>query len=191
MKVLPTNKNECNDHIVWLDMEMTGINVNIQHILEIACVITDKNLQITSKNLNIVIHQPDEILNNMNDWCLLNHKKTGLIDESRSSKITIQDAEQAMLKFLKQHVGENLCPLAGNSVYMDRMFLDKYMPLVSAYLHYRIIDISTIKELFSRWCSNIPQFRKESIHRALPDIKESIEELKYYKKYMFDKCNRS
>ncbi|XP_076391958.1 putative oligoribonuclease isoform X3 [Megachile rotundata] len=189
--VLSANKNVCNNRIVWLDMEMTGLDINTDYILEIACLITDKNLQVISKDLNIVVHQPDEILNNMNDWCLQTHKKTGLIDASRSSKITIQDAEQAILEFLKLHVEEKTCPLAGSSVYMDRIFLYKYMPLVNDYLHYRIIDTTTIKELIRRWNTDIPALNKEHDHRALSDIKESIKELELYKTHIFDRCTRN
>ncbi|XP_029037895.1 oligoribonuclease-like isoform X1 [Osmia bicornis bicornis] len=191
------NMKTNNDHICWLDMEMTGLDVHTDHVLEVACLITDKNLKVISTDLNIVIHQPDEVLENMNDWCLLNHKKyyhyfqTGLINESRLSKITIHDAEQAVLEFLKLYIKEKTCPLAGSSVYMDRMFLHKYMPLVDNYLHYRIIDTSTIKELIKRWNTNVPTLIKEHNHRALSDIIESIRELEYYKKHIFDVCKQN
>ncbi|PBC30990.1 oligoribonuclease [Apis cerana cerana] len=177
---------EKNNYIVWLDMEMSGLDINTSQILEIACVITDKNLKTISKDLNIIIHQSDEILNNMDDWCLATHQKTGLIYESRLSKITIQDAEQILLKYLKTYVKERTCPLAGSSVYVDRMFLHKYMPLVNNYLHYRIIDTSTIKELIKRWNINITILKKDHNHRALSDIKESIKELQYYKNNIFN-----
>ncbi|XP_017795910.1 PREDICTED: probable oligoribonuclease [Habropoda laboriosa] len=167
-------------------MEMSGLDVNTSHILEIACLITNRNLDIISEDLNIVIHQPDEILDNMNDWCLATHHKTGLINESRLSQTTIQDAENIVLKYLKTYVEEKACPLAGSSVYMDRMFLYKYMPLINNYVHYRIIDTSTIKELIKRWNTNVPVLQKRCDHRALLDIKESIRELKCYKKYVFD-----
>ncbi|CAK9806595.1 Probable oligoribonuclease [Anthophora quadrimaculata] len=183
-------KSNCSN-IVWLDMEMTGLDISTSHILEVACLITDRNLKVISEDLNIVIHQSDEILDNMNDWCLINHKKTGLIDESRLSQITTNDAEEIVLKYLKRYTEEKACPLAGSSVYVDRMFLCKYMPLINNYLNYRIIDTSTIKELIKRWNTNVPVLQKRHDHRALLDIKESIRELKCYKQYIFDLCVKS
>ncbi|XP_076751139.1 putative oligoribonuclease [Xylocopa sonorina] len=183
-----TENNNLNNRIVWLDMEMSGLDVNTSQILEIACLITDRNLKVVCNELNIVVHQPDEVLNNMNDWCLATHQKTGLTNESRLSRITIQDAEQIIIKYLKTHVEEGTCPLAGSSVYMDRMFLYKYMPSVNNYLHYRIIDTSTIKELIKRWNTNVPTLEKVYKHRALSDIKESIKELEHYKKHIFGPC---
>lgn len=189
---LVTNtKKHLDADIVWLDMEMTGLDVNTCHILEIACLITDKNLNIVSEELNIVVHQPDDVLDNMNEWCLSTHKKTGLIDESKSSKIMLQDAEQLVLKYLDTYVEKGICPLAGNSVYVDRMFLYKHMPLVNDYLHYRIIDTSTIKELIMKWNLDVPPFPKQHKHRALPDIVESIKELEHYKKHLFDPSVKS
>ncbi|XP_029665850.1 probable oligoribonuclease isoform X1 [Formica exsecta] len=140
-------KNE--KHIVWLDMEMTGLEVEKCHILELACLITDEQLKPASDCLNIIIHQSDEILDNMSNWCKVQHKKAILpfSNNCRSSKITLEDAQQKMLQYLESHVPKGMCPLAGNSVYMDRIFLRKYMPLIDDYLHYRIIDVSTIKEL--------------------------------------------
>ncbi|XP_054006837.1 probable oligoribonuclease [Hylaeus anthracinus] len=186
LSMLNMKKDHLDERIVWLDMEMTGIDVNTNHILEVACLITNKNLEVVSTDLNIVIHQPDEILENMTQWCIKNHTKTGLIAESRLSKTTVQDAEQIILAHLKAHVREGICPLAGSSVYMDRMFLYKYMPDVNNYLHYRLIDTSTIKELITRWDLNIPKLKKDHAHRALSDIKESIQELEYYKKHLFN-----
>ncbi|XP_012241549.1 oligoribonuclease isoform X2 [Bombus impatiens] len=185
-------KSNSNDYIIWLDMEMSGLDVNTSQILEIACLITNKDLKVVSKDLNVIIHQPDEILNNMNDWCLATHQKTGLINESRLSKTTVENTEQIVLKYLKTYIEEEAtCPLAGSSVYMDRMFLYKYMPLVNNYLHYRIIDTSTIKELIKRWNTNVPTFKKNHVHRALPDVKEIIRELQNYKDHIFDLCIRS
>ncbi|XP_047352692.1 probable oligoribonuclease isoform X3 [Vespa velutina] len=136
-----------DNHIVWIDMEMTGLDIETCHILEISCLITDNNLKIITDPLNIVLNQPDSILNNMNDWCKTHHAKTKLIEDVQNSKIFLKDAEQIVLKFLKYYIPKGKCPLAGNSVYMDRLFLNKYMPLVNDYLHYRIIDVSSIKEL--------------------------------------------
>ncbi|KAK2582962.1 hypothetical protein KPH14_009018 [Odynerus spinipes] len=180
-------KNSADNHIVWIDMEMTGLDIETCHILEITCLITNSDLKIISDTLNIVINQPNSILNNMHGWCKEQHTKTKLIDDVRNSKISLKDAEQTVLKYLQDHVPQGKCPLAGNTIYMDRLFLCKYMPLVNDYLHYRIIDISTIKELVRRWNPQIYDSAppKKHSHRATLDIIESIKELDYYKKYMF------
>ncbi|XP_032516808.1 oligoribonuclease, mitochondrial isoform X2 [Danaus plexippus] len=173
--------------IVWIDLEMTGLNVEKDHILEIACLVTDEHLNIVSTGPNIIIHQDDEVLNNMNQWCVTQHGESGLTEACRKSQITLTKAENDILNFVKSHVPEKLCPLGGNSVYMDRLFLQKYMPKLNNYLHYRIIDVSTIKELAKRWFpkeySRIPTKKFE--HRCLNDIKESVEELKYYRNNIF------
>ncbi|KAI4485343.1 hypothetical protein M0804_006848 [Polistes exclamans] len=183
--------NNQNNHMVWIDMEMTGLDINTCHILEITCLITDSNLKIISDKLNIVINQPDSILNTMDNWCKEHHKKSKLIDDVRNSKISLKDAEQTVLKFLKSYVPRGKCPLAGNSVYMDRLFLIKYMPLVHDYLHYRIIDVSTIKEVARRWNSQIYNSAppKTYQHRATFDILESIKELDHYKNCIFTPKN--
>ncbi|KAG5307922.1 ORN oligoribonuclease, partial [Acromyrmex insinuator] len=187
---IPTEtRNEIKNekHIVWLDMEMTGLEVETCHILEVACFITDEQLELASDYLNIVVHQPDKVLENMSDWCKVQHKKSGLIDECRLSKTTLEEAQQRTLNFLENHVPKGACPLAGNSVYMDRIFLKKYMPLIDNYLHYRIIDISTIKDLARRWQPTISKAapKKQHCHRAEHDIKDSLNELRYYRKYLF------
>ncbi|XP_067212524.1 probable oligoribonuclease isoform X2 [Linepithema humile] len=168
-------------------MEMTGLEVETCHILEIACLITDEQLTPKSDCLNIVVHQSDEILKNMSTWCQIQHKKTGLIDECRSSSITLEEAQQKVLQYLENYVLKGTCPLAGNSVYMDRMFLRKYMPLIDNYLHYRIIDVSTIKELARRWHPSVKKAapKKKYSHRAAIDIKDSLNELYYFKKHLF------
>ncbi|XP_011875424.1 PREDICTED: probable oligoribonuclease [Vollenhovia emeryi] len=179
----PKNPN----YIVWIDLEMTGLEIDKHHILEIACVVTDKKLNTVSEELNIVIHQPDAVLENMNDWCKVNHTKSGLVESSRSSTVSLEEAEKTVLDLLKKHIQQGSCPLAGSSVYMDRLFLYKYMPLVNNYLHYRIIDVSTVKEIARRWnpsvYNSVP--KKKLQHRALDDIKESINELRHYKKHFF------
>lgn len=195
--------------IVWIDMEMTGLDLQKDRIMEIACLITDNNLNVTAEHPSIVIHQPDSLLDSMNQWCKTTHGKvlikylnskfvhilvnayplqTGLSSECRNSKITEKQAEEMVLKFFGENgISPSSSPLAGNSVYMDRMFLKEYMPRIDTHLHYRIIDISTLKELCKRWnqslFSNVPP--KMLLHRGISDIKESIEELKFYKGYMF------
>ncbi|XP_020293351.1 probable oligoribonuclease isoform X2 [Pseudomyrmex gracilis] len=166
---------------------MSGLDIETDHILEIACVVTDKTLKIISEELHIVLHQSDTVLNNMNEWCKRHHHTSGLTSDSRSSRTSLKDAEQSVLAFLQKYIPSNACPLAGNSVYMDRLFLYKYMPLVNDYLHYRIIDVSSIKELVRRWNPNVYKNapRKVLCHRALDDVKESIKELAYYQKHIF------
>ncbi|XP_076177816.1 putative oligoribonuclease [Ptiloglossa arizonensis] len=179
--------SEKQDFIVWIDTELTGLDIEKDTILEIACVITDKNLKIVSQDFNVVINQPDEILKHMNDWNTMMHNKTGLVKECQCSKISLKEAEQMLLNFLQKYIPKQTCPLAGNTIYMDRMFLKKYMPHIDNYLHYRYIDVSSINELVRRWnfaiYKNVPE--KGLNHRALVDIKESIEELKFYKLHLF------
>ncbi|XP_029156415.1 probable oligoribonuclease [Nylanderia fulva] len=176
------------DHIVWIDMEMTGLDIEKDHILEIACIVTDKTLKVISEELNIIIHQSSTILDNMNAWSKKQHKISGLTEKSYLSTISLKDAEKMVLNFLQEYIPKGVCPLAGNSVYMDRFFLYKYMPLVNDYLHYRIIDVSTIKEIVRRWNPSVYKSvpKKELNHRALDDIKESIKELAHYQKYIFE-----
>ncbi|XP_043477069.1 probable oligoribonuclease [Leptopilina heterotoma] len=178
---------EKRDYIVWMDLEMSGLDPVNDKILEVACLITDGNLKKVSDEFHIIIHQSDEVLNGMDEWCTEHHEKTGLTNASRNSTVTNSDAESRLLKFLQKNIPQRTCPLAGNSVYMDRMFLTMHMPLVNEYLHYRIIDVSTVKELVRRWnpsvFKNTP--RKKLCHRALDDIIESIQELEYYRKFIF------
>nr|XP_021184071.2 probable oligoribonuclease [Helicoverpa armigera] len=173
--------------IVWVDLEMTGLDIEKDHILEIACVVTDADLNIVAQGPNIIINQPDSILDGMNDWCVSQHGESGLTEASRKSNVTLKEAEKQVLEFVKSHAPEKKCPLGGNSVYMDRLFIRKYMPILDNYLHYRVIDVSTIKELAKRWYqkefSLMPQ--KKFRHRSVDDILESIEELKYFKQHIF------
>ncbi|XP_053688701.1 probable oligoribonuclease [Sabethes cyaneus] len=174
-------------NLVWIDMEMTGLDVQNDKILEIACIVTNKNLELLEPGIDIVIHQPEEVLGMMNDWCVINHGKSGLTQAVRNSRVGLSEAEEIVLEFVKKHCPPKGCPLAGNSVYMDRMFLANYMPRLNDYLHYRIVDVSTIKELCKRWngavFSRVPS--KQLNHRALDDIGESIKELRFYRPYMF------
>ncbi|XP_076668525.1 putative oligoribonuclease [Andrena cerasifolii] len=176
-----------SDYIVWIDTELTGLDIERDTILEIACLITDKDLNIKSEEFNVVINQPDSILGNMNEWNTTHHTENGLIYESQCSKIDLKKAEEMLLNFIKKYVPKGCCPLAGNTVYMDCLFLLKWMPLVHSHNSYRIIDVSSVKELVRRWnpriYENLPE--KQFVHRALPDIKESIQELKYYKENIF------
>ncbi|XP_013384064.1 oligoribonuclease, mitochondrial [Lingula anatina] len=176
-----------HDRIVWVDCEMTGLDVDNDHIIEIACLVTDGKLNIVAKGPNLIIHQPDHIMDNMNDWCKEHHGKSGLTQAVKDSQISLQQAEKEVLAFVQDHTPAGSCPLAGNSIHADKKFLDKYMPDFMGHLHYRIIDVSTIKELCRRWyptdLKKAPP--KARTHRAMDDIRESIKELQYYQTALF------
>lgn len=172
-------------NIVWVDLEMTGLDINNDHIIEMACLITDKDLNVIAEGPDLVIKQSDELLDGMNDWCKKTHGESGLTEQVRNSKIDLKTAEQMMLEFIKKYTPKGKCPLAGNSIHVDRIFLNKYMGDFLGHLHYRIIDVSTIKELAKRWYPEQKFFEKAGAHRALGDIKESIKELKYYRSVLF------
>lgn len=180
-------KNEVLGNLVWLDLEMTGLVIATDVILEIATVITDGNLNVIAQGPRLVIHQPEEKLAAMGKWCQDQHGKTGLIEEVRNSNVSLHEAEEAIFVFLKQNCAPGTGMLAGNTVWQDRVFLDKYMPRISSYLHYRLIDVSSIKELVKRWYpdnKNI-EFKKSDRHRAMSDVYESIAELQHYRKNFF------
>ncbi|XP_066602784.1 probable oligoribonuclease isoform X2 [Prorops nasuta] len=180
---------DSSKNIVWMDMEMTGLDLEKDKIMEVACVITDEDLNPITDGLNIVISQSNGMYDQLNEWCKLNHTKSGLIFDCEKSIISLKEAENSLLNFLQTYVKSQQCPLAGNTVYMDRYFLSKNMPRVNDYLHYRIIDVSSVKELIKRWHPEVfAKMPKKTLqHRALPDIKESIAELSYYKKHVFNK----
>lgn len=182
-------KDNIEARIVWVDLEMSGLDLDKEHILEMACLITDDQLNIVAEGPELIIHQEDSVLDNMGEWCQKQHGNSGLTEAVRKSNISLEDAEQQMLDFVKKHTHKKQAPLAGNSVHVDRQFLEKYMKNFLNHLHYRIIDVSTVKELCRRWypedLGNAPT--KNLSHRALDDIKESIEELKYYRSTIFKK----
>ncbi len=176
-----------NKNLIWIDLEMTGLNPDIDRILEIATLITDNNLNIIAEGPNIAIYQEEKYLNIMNKWNIKIHSKNGLIDRVKSSCICEFDAEKYTLNFLKKWVPKRVSPMCGNTVAQDRRFLFKYMPKLESYFHYRYIDVSTLKELMKRWNPRVFfNFNKKSIHNALFDIKESIYELLYYRKFLFN-----
>jgi oligoribonuclease len=173
--------------LIWVDLEMTGLNVNSEVIIEIATVITDTQLNIIAHGPNLVIQQPEDILNNMDEWNTSHHNKSGLTTAVKDSKISLYEAEQLTLSFLQNHVAENTSPICGNSIYQDRIFLAKYMPQLEKFFHYRALDVSTIKILIQNWYPEYTFSSKDSSHRALDDILTSINECKHYKK-LFDQC---
>ncbi|XP_072173061.1 probable oligoribonuclease isoform X1 [Diadema setosum] len=183
----PKKIEEMKSRLVWVDLEMTGLDVNTCHIIEMACLITDQDLNVVAEGPNLIVHQPEDVLSSMNDWCVQHHTDSGLVDAVRASKTTLQQAEYEMLAFVREHTYPKLCPLAGNSIHADKAFLVKYMPQFMDHLHYRIVDVSTVKELCRRWYPEeyAAGYQKKASHRALDDIKESIEELKYYRQAIF------
>ena len=170
------------NNLIWIDMEMTGLQPDCDRIIEIATLVTDPQLNIVATGPVLVLHQPDEVLNAMDSWNRSTHAKTGLIERVRASKLTEAEAERQALEFLEPLVPENTSPMCGNSICQDRRFLARWMPRLEAFFHYRNVDVSTLKELVRRWKPDLKGFSKEGKHEALADILESIEELKFYRK---------
>jgi len=171
-------------HLIWIDLEMTGLDPDSDLIIEIATVVTDKDLNILAQGPVLAVHQSDAALAAMDDWNQQHHGQSGLIDRVKASTIDDAEAERLTIEFLKAWVPENTSPICGNSIGQDRRFLYRYMPKLEAYFHYRNIDVSTLKELAARWAPDVKNgFNKESTHQALDDILESIEELRYYREH--------
>jgi oligoribonuclease len=173
------------NNLVWIDLEMTGLNPERNVILEIAAVVTDDMLDIVAEGPSIAIHYPEKVFSRMDAWSGSQHKRSGLLERSRSSPYTCAQAEKEVLAFLSRHCRKGKSPLCGNTIWQDRRFLIKYMPTLEQFLHYRVIDVSSIKELVRRWYPKIPAYRKKKAHLALSDIKESINELEYYRGKVF------
>jgi len=175
-----------NSFLIWLDLEMTGLDFTKDKIIEIATIITNKNLDIVEEGPSIAIKQDKLILDNMDSWNTFHHKKSGLYDKSLNSTITCNIAENITLSFIKKYLNKNISPMCGNSIHQDRIFLKKYMPTLEQFFHYRNIDVSSIKELFSYWKKKeYALYKKIPSHIAMEDIKESIKELQYYKRILF------
>lgn len=172
-------------NLIWIDLEMTGLDPEKMVIIEIASIVTDDNLEIIAEGPNIAINYPEEVLNSMEEWSMTHHTASGLLDRVRASHHDCMQAEKETLEFIKLHCNKDESPLCGNSVWQDRRFLIKYMPELEGFFHYRIIDVSTIKELVRRWHPTLPPYEKNKDHLALGDIRESINELKYYRREVF------
>lgn len=176
-----------NDLLVWLDLEMTGLDPKTCAILEIGAVVTDNELETVEEGPSIAIHHTDKVLNGMEAWSRYHHRKSGLTQACRESKVPLKKAEQAVLQFVQKHCKKKTAPLCGNTIWQDRRFLVKYMPQLEQYLHYRTIDVSSVKELVGRWYPGdhaMPR-EKDQTHRVTDDIRESIEELRHYRKKVF------
>lgn len=173
--------------LVWIDMEMTGLLPETDRIIEIATIITDSGLNVIAEGPVLAIHQPDSILQGMDEWNTRIHNGTGLVERVKSSSINDAEAERQTLRFIQAHVPKNKSPLCGNSICQDRRFLYRYMPKLTDWLHYRNLDVSTLKELARRWKPGIINgFTKKNTHKALDDIRESIGELRYYREHLFE-----
>ena len=177
--------NKTHDYLVWMDLEMTGLDPKTDTIIEIATIITDGQLNIIAEGPNLAIHQTDEVMSRMNDWCVKYHGESGLAQRVKDSTISLKEAEQLTLDFIRKHVSEKQSPLCGNSIHQDRKFLARHMPRLEAWLHYRNVDVSTIKELSKRWYPELSSWKKRGAHLALDDILESIAELKHYREHIF------
>lgn len=170
------------NNLIWIDLEMTGLDPRHDRIIEMATVVTDEQLNVIAEGPVFAIHQSDELLNGMDDWNTNQHNKSGLVQRVKESVITEEMAQAKMIEFLRQHTVEGKSPMCGNSIWQDRRFLSAYMPELEKYFHYRMIDVSTLKELALRWAPTIYNgFKKDSAHLAMSDIHDSINELKYYR----------
>jgi oligoribonuclease len=175
------------NNLIWIDMEMTGLDPEKERIIEIATIVTDSHLNLVAEGPVFAVHQSPELLDNMDSWNTRQHNSSGLVQRVRESTVTEAQAEAETLAFLKKYVPAGRSPLCGNSIYQDRRFLYKYMPELEKYFHYRLIDVSTLKELAQRWAPRVyAGLQKDSKHLALSDIRDSIEELKYYREHFIN-----
>ena len=175
------------DNLIWLDLEMTGLDPEKERIIEIATIVTDAQLNTLAEGPVLAVHQSDALLDGMDEWCTRTHGATGLTQRVRESRITEAEAEQQTIAFLEQYIDKGVSPMCGNSIGQDRRFLVKYMPQLEAFFHYRNLDVSTLKELARRWKPDIlPGFTKQNTHLALDDIRESIAELRYFREHLLN-----
>ncbi|WP_438864040.1 oligoribonuclease [Neptunicella sp.] len=173
-------------NLVWIDLEMTGLDPDSDKILEIATIVTDSELNVLAEGPVLAIHQPDNVLDGMDEWCTTTHGNSGLTQRCKDSQVDEDQAVRQTIQFLEKYVGKGDSPLCGNSIGQDRRFMFRHMPTLEAYFHYRSIDVSTIKELVRRWQPELLDgFSKKGVHLALDDIRESIAELAYYRQHVF------
>jgi len=174
-----------DDYLIWIDLEMTGLDPEKHVIVEIATILTDEQLNIIAEGPVIAIKHSEDTLASMEEWSREHHQASGLLDRVRASTYNCRQAEQKTLDFVSRYCKKNQSPLCGNSVWQDRLFLLKHMPRLEDFLYYRIIDVSSIKELAKKWYPSLPFFKKQKVHLAMDDIKASIEELKFYRRHVF------
>lgn len=169
-------------NLIWVDLEMTGLEPQTDQVIEIATIITDADLNILAEGPVLAIHQTDEIMDGMDEWNTKHHGQSGLTQRVKDSTVTEAEAAQQTINFLSHYVGKGISPMCGNSICQDRRFMARSMPVLEEYFHYRNLDVSTLKELARRWYPEIMKgFVKKGVHQALDDIRESIEELRYYR----------
>ncbi len=174
------------NHLVWLDMEMTGLDPERERIIELAMIVTDSNLNTVAESPVWVVHQSEAQLDAMDEWNKTTHGRSGLIERVKASRLDERAVEVAALAFVQEYVAKEVSPMCGNSIGQDRRFMVRYMPELEAWFHYRNLDVSTVKELCKRWQPEVAKgFEKKADHTALADIRESIEELKYYRAHFF------
>ncbi|MFT4020298.1 MAG: oligoribonuclease [Acinetobacter sp.] len=172
--------------LIWIDLEMTGLDTDNDLIIEIATIVTDDNLNILAEGPVLAVHQNDQILNAMDEWNTKQHGQSGLVNRVRRSQLSVRDVELQTLEFLKKWVNPKASPMCGNSICQDRRFMHRLMPELEQFFHYRNLDVSTVKELAKRWRPEIMSgLKKDASHLALDDIRDSIRELKYYREYFF------
>ncbi|KAK9820106.1 hypothetical protein WJX72_006205 [[Myrmecia] bisecta] len=183
----PDGRNLLHLPLIWLDLEMTGLDLDRDTIVEIACIVTDGDMRTVIEGPALAIHHPESVLTSMNAWCIEHHGASGLTQRVRESTISMQEAEQQVLKFVQRHTEPKLAQLAGNSVHVDLAFLRKHMPLLAEHIPHRIVDVSTVVELARRWFPKAHKQapKKKAAHTALSDIRESISELRYYRDAVF------
>ena len=176
-----------DQNLVWVDMEMTGLNPDTDAIIEIATIVTDTDLKVLAEGPAIAIHQPNERLETMDEWNTNQHNASGLVERVRQSQETELTAARRTIRFIRKYVPYGKSPMCGNSICQDRRFMARYMPELEAWFHYRNLDVSTVKILMQRWRPELEaSIEKESVHLALEDIRQSIEELRYYRDHFFD-----
>ncbi|OAN16762.1 oligoribonuclease [Photobacterium jeanii] len=176
-----------DQNLIWIDLEMTGLDPETHKIIEIATIVTDAQLNILAEGPTLAIHQPESELDKMDDWCTNTHTNSGLVERIRQSQLSEEDAVRETIAFLEKWVPKGASPICGNSIGQDRRFLYKYMPELEQYFHYRYLDVSTLKELTRRWKPEVLDgFSKKGSHLALDDIRDSIAELRYYREQIFN-----
>ena len=173
------------NNLIWIDLEMTGLDTDHDLIIEIATIVTDSQLNILAEGPVMAIYQADEILNQMDEWNTRQHNQSGLVERIKKSPYSVAEAERLTLEFLEKFVPQGLSPMCGNSICQDRRFMHRLMPKLETYFHYRNLDVSTIKEVMKRWAPKKEGYVKQATHLAMDDIRDSISELKFYREHVF------